>query len=50
MRAEANEDTTHGPFTGAVPPMGHGARVRPRRAVVEGEERRRGGEDAGGGE
>jgi hypothetical protein len=40
-------DTAHGPFTRVVPPMGHGARVRARRAAVEGEGARRAARAAG---
>jgi hypothetical protein len=38
---------THGPFTRAVPPMDHGARMRARRAAVEGERARRAARAAG---
>jgi hypothetical protein len=43
-------DTAHEPFTRVVPPMppmGHGARVRARRAAVEGEGARRAARAAG---
>jgi hypothetical protein len=46
-------DTAHGPFTRVVlpvPPMGHGARVRARRAAVEGEGARRPWKERRGGE
>jgi hypothetical protein len=46
-------DTAHGSFTRAVPPVsprGHGARVRARRAAVEGEGARRPWKERRGGE